>query len=362
MGPRTLAEAVSSRDNSFDILRFAAATLVLLYHCYALSGGDDPVQPLTGLTLGTLGVLTFFGISGYLVTRSWLHDSRVGPYLIKRGLRLMPGLMVAALLAAFVVGPLMSQLSLSAYLSDPTPYTYVVRQLALITFNPHLPGVFSDNPVPHVVNGSLWTIPLEACCYAAVLVAGLLGVLRRPAVLAALLAVVCVAMLVAAAPDDAHGKAPTGIDIFLSGLRPCGAFLAGALLWVVHERVPRHPALAAAAAALFLIPVSTNVHSAIDIVTVPYLSVLAGSLRPGRLALLTGFGDVSYGVYIYAYPLQQALVDAFPGIVPGALFGASVPAAWFAGLLSWRLVEYPALRLKRRLDSKGRTAPAPAPT
>jgi len=347
MEARTLATAVSSRDNAFDVLRLAAATMVLVYHSYALSGGDDPVQPLTGLTLGTFGVLTFFGISGCLVTRSWLFDSRPGVYTVKRALRLMPGLMVAALLTAFVVGPLTTELSLSSYLSDSTPYTYVTRQLALITFNPALPGVFGNQPVPDVVNGSLWTIPLEACCYVAVLVAGVVGVLRRPTVLASLLAIVCITMLVAAPPDDAHGQAPTGIDIFFNGLRPCGAFLAGALLWVFHERIPRHPAVIGAALALLVVPASTNVHSGIDIVTVPYLSVLAGSLRPGRAALLTGFGDVSYGVYIYAYPLQQTLVDTFPGIVPAALFAASLPAAWLAGLLSWRFIEHPALRLKR---------------
>lgn len=362
MRRRTLTEAVHSRDNCFPQLRLAGAVMVGVYHSFALTGNTAPGQDLTGLSLGSLAVLSFFGVSGFLVTESWLRDLRPRVFIAKRWLRLVPGLAVCALITAFVLGPLVTTLSARDYFGDFGPYAYFLRHLVLVTFNPFLPGVFADNPVPDVVNGSLWVIPLFACCYLALLAAGVIGALRRPRLLAALLAVVVAAMLVAAAPDDPTGTAaPTGIDIFLNGLRPCGAFLAGSVMWLWRERVPLHPALAAAAGAVLFVPVSLELHSAIDIIAVPYLAIWLGALRPRRFAAIVRPGDVSYGMFIYAFPIQQTLVELISGIGPGALMAISLPAAWIAGLLSWRIVERPAARLGRRFRRPaGVPAAAPA--
>ena len=361
MTRRTLAEAVQSGDNSFLLARLVGAVLVAIYHSFALTGHVAPGQDVTGISFGSLAVLSFFGVSGCLITYSWMRDPRPRVFLAKRALRIVPGLAACALLMAFVLGPLVTGLSPGDYFADTGPYAFLLRVSALVTFNPFLPGVFEGNPVPEVVNGSLWTIPLDACCYVALLVAGVIGALRHPRILAVLLLGLVLLMLLAAPPEDPTGiREPTGIDVILNALRPCGAFLAGSLMWLWRDRVPMHPGLALLAGAALFVPGPIEVHSAIDIVAVPYLVLWLGSRRLGLLSVLTSPGDVSYGVFIYAYPIQQTLVELVPGIGPAAMMALSLPAAYIAGLLSWRIVEHPATRLGGRL--RGRAGvPAASP-
>ena len=117
--------------------------------------------------------------------------------------------------------------------------------------------------------------------------------------------------------------------------------------------VPRSWPLLGLALAALLIPVSIGVRSAIDMLAVPYASVIVGSLRPGRLAKVIAVGDVSYGAYIYGYPIQQVLVQYIGGLSPIGLLALSAPASWLAGLISWHAIERRAIGLRRRLRYSG---------
>src|SRR6185312_8540842 len=101
-----IAQGVSSRRNNFDVLRLAGALMVLVSHCYALTGRVEPLATLTGQTLGDLGVTVFFAISGFLIAKSWVDDPALVRFVIKRGLRLLPALIVAVILTALIVGPI----------------------------------------------------------------------------------------------------------------------------------------------------------------------------------------------------------------------------------------------------------------
>ncbi len=103
---RRLQERLADRDNSFDVLRLAAAAMVLVGHSFYLAGRSEPTVPLTGTGISFVGVLVFFAISGFLVTGSWLHDRRVVPFVVKRALRIMPALVVVLVLTAYLLGPL----------------------------------------------------------------------------------------------------------------------------------------------------------------------------------------------------------------------------------------------------------------
>ena len=184
MGPR-LSERSGSRDNVFDVLRLAAAMAVLLSHCYPLTGRDEPFARVTGETLGDIGVSVFFAISGFLVARSWASQPELRPFAAKRALRLLPALVVCVWLLALVLGPITTTLSPGDYLTTPQTWIYPLRSSVLITFAGRLPGVFEHNPFPDAVDGSLWTLPLEACCYVMVAVLGALALLHRRALLAA---------------------------------------------------------------------------------------------------------------------------------------------------------------------------------
>ncbi len=169
-----------TRENNFDFLRFFAAALVLFAHCYPLVGRkmDEPLTVLTGYEKGGgIAVGIFFVISGYLITASYLNSRSPVSFLTKRALRILPALTVAVLLSAFVIGPMVTSWRLDNYLTSAKTWEYLKNILLITEYE--LPGVFNQNVYPDVVNGSLWTLPLEVMMYMGVLALGLVGFLRR---------------------------------------------------------------------------------------------------------------------------------------------------------------------------------------
>jgi peptidoglycan/LPS O-acetylase OafA/YrhL len=319
--------------------------MVLVGHSYPIAG--EPMEPLaasTGvLTLGTVAVHVFFAISGYLVALSWLADPNVGRFVARRLLRVLPALVVVVLLSVFVLGPLATDESTAAYFADVETWRYLTGALTW-PVRYHLPGVFAQNPLPGIVNGSLWTLPMEMLMYAAVVVLGVAGVLARPAWLAALLALVCALSAIAWRLGETHGTIVAELDVRYV-LAFAIAFFAGALLAIVGDRVPRSPVLAAlvlGAGALLLHQPLLRIWAPLAIA---YATIVVGTRPVEPIASVGEETDLSYGVYLYAYPMQQIAVavlgrDAL--LVTSAAIVSSAGWAW----LSWRFVEAPALRRK----------------
>ena len=356
---RMLEDRSRSRDNNFDLLRLAAATMVLVSHAFPLSGAHEPFFGLPGHSLGAFGVEIFFAISGFLVARSWWRDPRLRAFAAKRALRILPGLMVAALLTAFVIGPLFTDLSLGAYLTTPETYGFVARNWTLFTINELLPGVFADNVFPLAVNGSLWTLPLEVFAYGVLAALGIAGVLRRRAMLLVLLAGLFVVTSPYSGIDLNVSSVPGGVDggkIDL-GLHLLAIFLTSTALFLYRERVPLHPALlAVAVGAIALNGWLPDAGATLTTLAIPYAVLFLACARRTRLNVLTRPGDVSYGIYVYAFPVTQSVVAVMGGSGPvAAVVLVSFVLTYGAAYASWRLVEAPALRLRAR------RAPAPVP-
>src|SRR6478735_11266458 len=180
-----LGDRTSSRDNNFDLLRLLAAWAVLVSHSYALVGEDQPLTRYNA-TLGNVGVLVFFGVSGLLITRSWVYDPSPRDFWAKRALRLLPALAAVAVLTAFVLGPLVTAASLTTYFTSWETWVYPFRVAFLLPFGATLPGVFDDNVYAGAVNGPLWSLPVEVFAYFGLFVLGVAGLLARRWVLTAL--------------------------------------------------------------------------------------------------------------------------------------------------------------------------------
>ncbi|ELW9531216.1 acyltransferase [Burkholderia cenocepacia] len=162
--------------NNFDFLRLLAAFAVLYSHQHALVGLPEPTLGLPD-SLGAFGVSIFFSISGYLIAQSWERDPNLLRFATKRVLRIWPALLVVTVLAAFVLGPIVSDLPVATYFQDPLVWKYLDNLRLRMTFQ--LPGVFTTNPFPNSVNGSTWTIPVEVRWYVYLSIAGALGLLRK---------------------------------------------------------------------------------------------------------------------------------------------------------------------------------------
>jgi peptidoglycan/LPS O-acetylase OafA/YrhL len=171
------------RNNNFDALRLLAAISVIFSHSFLIAEGTQNSEPLIRLTgnqaiLGLAGVFVFFAISGFLVTQSLERTPHPLHFLAKRALRIFPGLFVATLVSALVLGPIVTNLPLAGYLSRLQPYEYVIGNTLLDQTVHELPGVwFADNGVGLEVNGSLWTLRIEFLMYLMVLALGVLRLL-----------------------------------------------------------------------------------------------------------------------------------------------------------------------------------------
>jgi peptidoglycan/LPS O-acetylase OafA/YrhL len=335
----TLAECLARRRDNFLALRMIAAILVVLGHCYALSAPGnterDPGLRLLGHTYTHLaGVMMFFAISGHLVTLSWQRRPDLARFLRARALRILPALATCVVLTAFVFGPLLTGWPIAAYLADAQPYRYVAGNATLLSLQWFLPGVFTENPVSPFVNSSLWTLPVEALLYLVVAACGVLGLLRgRRLANLAILALVGVFLAWPLARGD------LGIDRMLMAF-----FAFGALMCVNRDHVPvAFPVLAALAFAGWAL------HD-----TAAYRYLLAAAIAYGAFWLAYGpripwpsrIGDWSYGTYLWAFPVEQAVLALTPLREPLALFAATLPPTLLLAALSWHFVEQPALRRK----------------
>jgi peptidoglycan/LPS O-acetylase OafA/YrhL len=350
-----LDDRLRGRANNFDALRLLAATLVLLSHCYPLTGHGEPFSGLAGWTLGEVGVVMFFAMSGFLIAKSWYDRPQLVAFGLKRALRLLPALVVAVALTVFVVGPLFTTRPLASYLEDPGTWLYLARNSVLLTFSAHLPGVFGHNVYPDAVNGSLWTLPVEVTAYAMVAVLGLAGVLRGRVLAAA----VAVALLLTAplVRLPASGDGGVGGDVGMV-LELFAAFLLGSLLYALRARLRLSWAGLGGLTALWVATWGTSWTTVTGVVAIAYGVLVLAFRTPDRLRRATAPGDVSYGIYIYAFPVQQSVSALWgPGLAPLGMLALAYPVTYLLAFASWRAIERPALALKRRIPPE----PAPPP-
>ncbi|KRF07648.1 hypothetical protein ASG88_02135 [Nocardioides sp. Soil777] len=335
-----LGDQLSSRDNNFDLLRLLAAWAVLVSHSYALVGRDQPLHQFD-TTLGNLGVLVFFAVSGLLIRRSWEYDPSPRDFWAKRALRLMPALVVTALLTAFVLGPLVTARSLGGYFSSPETWLYPVKLILMVPFGAQLPGVFDDTVYAGAVNGSLWSLPVEVFAYLMVFVLGTAGLLasRWVVTLVAATSLVWAAWWVTTM-SDAVGSAYV-----------LAAFAVGAAAYTHRDRIVLSTPIAlgtlllCAVTALGPDPLRVVVWT----VAAVYLSYWFAYALPRFARGMTRYGDASYGVYIWAFPIQQTIVHLVGNDTdPWLVTGLATPVVWLMAIASWRYVERPALRHKPR--------------
>lgn len=329
----TFGQALARGKNNLDLLRLCAALLVLFSHSFVLTGSaeDEPVALLLRHFTdgGGLAVSAFFVLSGFLVAGSAArHGWR--RFVLSRVARIYPAYLAVVVFQVFVVGAMMTRLPLGTYLSDGAVWRALLRA---VPFSPAagLPGVFLDNPLPLVVNGSLWTLRVEAACYVGIGVVAWLGGLRPAWVLAAL-----------AAGFGLRGGV-TGLGAPVEVIVGYGLhFCAGAAFWCGRDHV-RLRALGVGLCALFIgVSLGTEFATFIWHLMFPYavLAVgLSGTVAAGPMRRL---GDVSYGTYLFAFPVQQCLVTWFaPG--PWALAAMAVPPVLALAVLSRRFIEVPCL-------------------
>ena len=345
-----------SRNHQFDLLRIIFATLVLLSHAPEITDGNasrELFHRLTGapMTFGTLGVDGFFILSGYLIVQSWLGDPELINFLRKRVLRIVPGYLVAVVLSTLAVGLLAPGVD------------HFFRGLGVHFFNsvvllssPMTPPVFPCRPYA-MVNGAMYTIGYEFRCYLLVALLGLCGLLRRP-ILVLIATVLLLSSLLYVAPFERmhwprHVEAVIGQPSI--AFRLTAVYLVGCCFFLFHDRIVFRRSFAVAAIAL-LIACFAFVPSRGELAMVlfgGYLMFYLGQMHLSWLEGMSRLPDISYGIYLYGWPVESLWIWFQRGS-PWIAFLGSAIICFGLGWLSWHFVERPALTLKRRA-----TAPLP---
>lgn len=343
-----IQNALRGRHNNFTLLRLLAAFAVLYGHSYDLSLGRPGADPVTQNviyhywlnSLPGLAVALFFVSSGFLVCGSYLQRDDLAAFGKARFLRIFPGLLVSVLFCIFIVGGLTTKLAPGHYFPAPSTWNYFATNVTLLDpIQYGLPGVFEDNPIPSSVNGSIWTLEIELKMYVLTALAGALSILKRRM----LFNVLCAAVLLGYA---IHSKGAFILMPPNANWHLGAHFFLGMLLYVNRDRVPLNIPFAITFCILSLLIRGLPFSFLLQYVSFAYL-VLVLALHPRlRLPSIDRFGDISYGLYIYAFPVQQSIAHLYPGVSPLKMLLSATLVTTALAILSWRWIEEPALRRK----------------
>lgn len=354
----------------FDFLRLFLAVCVVLGHTSDIMGERNVATSFMSYVVYSV-LSMFFSLGGFLVASSALR-LKLGDFLINRSLRVIPALAVEVVLSVLILGPLLTTVPLAEYFADSRPYRYILNIVGWVSYD--LPGVFKTHPSSNV-NESLWTMPFEYGFYGLLAVFMCLGVLKRPlvvvwaAVLSIGIGVATVAVQAVTHIDIVQEYGWVGqIDttVFCGpGSRLLVGFLIGTAFYLYRYALPYSKSLFAICLGYVLalsqidifwwmehLPVgpATPVLNLLCALPVTYVMIFIGVSDVKLPKLLRG-GDYSYGVYLYSFPIQQALYAAYPVhdyFVLRLLVQTIVilPIA----MLSWHYIEKPVLKMRQKFS------------
>lgn len=335
------------RDNSFDLVRLLAALAVLSGHQWLFSGLGR-VPRIGGLPVHSLGVSVFFALSGYLISGSWSRDAHAGRFLLRRARRILPALAAVVFVTIFVLGPVLTSLPVIDYFRDGRTWAHLEN--AVLIGHYRLPGVFEEAwRHSNAVNGSLWTLGLEFCCYVAVLVVGVLSHRLNssaPAVIWVFLSVLLVVVTVTGVVG-----AELRSHVILTTFFAVGAAIR---LCRLDEKVHWGLGAVGAAAWIALGVGAPQLAEGIAWLVLPMSVIALGRLPFIGASVMRKSGDLSYGTYLWAFPVQQVVVGWGLSAAPLELLAVLIVTLTLAAL-SWRFVERPALHVEfRSLLARGR--------
>lgn len=329
--------------------------MVLVGHSFELShnSGPDPLFELVGYSLAALSVDIFFVISGFLVTTSLIHRNNLLVYIFNRALRIYPALIVAVFICVFVFGAVFTSLSLLDYFNESRTWAFLWGKSSILGLfftggGSDLPGVFLNNPIPGKVNGSLWTLPWELLMYVVLFAFGLISCMlklksdRFLKFVILFMAASCLSLLL--------------VDYFINVvesqfvkhfLRFGAFFFFGASMQMFKNQIMVSNRLCFIGFLAICISFSNEkAFFVIYHILLVYLVLGLAYLPIEKYLKFNYLGDYSYGIYIYAFPIQQSFAVLFPNTGPLEMIAVCLPLTLMAAIFSWHWIEKPMLYKK----------------
>ena len=344
----SLSSYMHGRDNNFNLIRFIAASLVVVSHSFVIYTGDmssEPFKDIFGMYLGTMCVDIFFITSGFLISASFLNRKSLITYIESRALRIYPGLIGVVLLTVFIIGPITTE-DVGNYFSSSQTWSYLLRTSTLVTGVEYsLPGVFTNNPAPNQINSSLWTLPYEISMYMLVPALITVAIFLKKKVKISLSKILFPIWLASFTFFITAHYFSLPLVTFLKLFY---MFLSGAVFYISRDKI----LLSNRLFVLFLLCTSASVFISNTFMTayalfLPYLILYLAYKPTGSVRKFNRLEDYSYGIYIYGFPVQQLLILTFDFQSTFTFIAASLLATILPAYMSWHAIEKPALKLKR---------------
>jgi peptidoglycan/LPS O-acetylase OafA/YrhL len=334
--------------NNFDFLRLLFATFVVITHSYVLSGSEenDLMFELTNgqASFSYIGVRGFFVISGFLIFQSLSRSPTLLQYYKKRFLRVFPALFVVLVLT-IVFGVVVYEHELVGYIENRSVWTYVPNNLVLFRPQHSINGIFENNPYRSAINGSLWTIPYEVALYIFISALFFLKAGKKKVGL-----VICVGLLAVGRFFFYEELSPYGFSVIWSRyILDVGLyFFAGAFLAsVAFDKWANLTGVLIISSGLLILSFLIDVFDKGQYLFLPLAIISFGSLSTKYINnLKETTGDISYGIYLYNFPIQQTLVFYFSPHYLHLMFYSMLLSS-MAGYFSWHCIEKKSLQLKR---------------
>lgn len=351
----TLGKLSQGKKNNLNLIRFIAAYLVLFAHSYPIALGashHDWITSTIGISISALAVNVFFVLSGFLVTESLLSRNDPKTYILSRVLRIYPALIILVFLSVFVLGLTITTTPVVEYFSSEITQKYISRNsILLFGVKYYLPGVFTENIYPNTVNGSLWTLPTEVKLYIFLLIFYLICT-KSPhikshsrIVFKILISTLCLYYLFLLADDYLVKKTSDNSHrlpfLFLLG-STCNLFKH-------YVKLSWHQFTLIFLLLITIYAIDKYAFQLFLYISLPVIIFTTAYLLKGKILMFNRIGDYSYGIYLYAFPIQQTIEHMEPDLsILEMIFYSSCFTILFS-IFSWHLIEKKFIGLKKRI-------------
>lgn len=337
----TLAEYTNGRDNNLNLIRFFCAFLVLFSHSYALtktSESHEPLSYLANISLGSVAVDIFFIISGFLITKSYINKTTLTSYIKARALRIYPAL-IPMTIFCIILGGYHTTLPIKDYFTNTEIFKFFINNSILLFGIEHnLPNVFHFNPFPNEVNGSLWALRYEIKMYAllAFIYSTVLFLSKKFNCLK--LKFIFLTFTTLSLSFYIFNHFVNIIDSHYPRL--FSMFFMGATYYLWRDTIKfRSLSILFISAILCISLLNKNIFFVTYCLTLPIIIFYLAYIPSGFIRKYNKLGDYSYGLYIYAFPIQQAIVSYQPNISVQAMVFYSFIITLLCAILSWHIIE-----------------------
>lgn len=297
------------KENNFAVIKFVAAILVIFSHAFPIALGSkkvDPISHFTGgqISLGNFAVCIFLLISGFFITKSMIKVGKGWPFLKKRIMKIVPPLFLVVFFTAFLIGPFVTNVSFVKYITDPSPYMYVIKNTILWTEH-HIIGVFTNQVYFESINGSLWTLPVEFLCYIGCLLAYQLKLLKKER-LKYTVPIAAIVILF-------QGKISRMVPIVGSVLPLILFFYIGMLIYVYKDKIKLTSVGFWIMLTISIVSVFLKIYPYTKYLCLPYLIFYIGYYLKYWKNKGSFIFELSYEIYLLAFLVQQLVCFAFGG-------------------------------------------------